>query len=563
VATAPFEVLMGTVRANDLFLAGAVVAGLVVLVYLDRRPVLQGALLAVFFWFGTYVKVWAFYFLPALAVYYASRFVRESAWRSVSSFAAVSLLLHGGTGLFWKQTIGVYFPFLFYYPPTGLIPGDALGAAFGRYPGMLLGGSEFGTTLFGVIPYLLVVLLTGKVAATWGPGRSGTGLAGLRFDRADAALCLMYGSFFVLLNFLPNRLALDGYYSVQRIFRYLTPLSFPMALHVAKMLCGVLKPGAAPSWTFAALRSGLLVGLICLNLLQAHVATRPGREYRRAFQGMLASVDARRPPALLAESWMGSFLRSVYLRPSDVHVVTPSARVNSARDHEAWLEQHQANLPAGAMLITGLGSYVHYGPHMEGFKLRHFSRPLHPHWELVGDYGLLTYLPLPEHARLWRLSAPITESAIDARDGLVDDAHSTEPGALHDLGMRAFDGQDYPRARRYFEAVIQRTRGPALDARYFRAVTFFREGNWRATIREFEHLLTIQPGHRWTAAAHWHIARALQELGDEPGARWHFQQVIERFPTDTHLVALSREGLRSMTKAEGRVPRWWRLLRAP
>ena len=125
--------------------------------------------------------------------------------------------------------------------------------------------------------------------------------------------------------------------------------------------------------------------------------------------------------------------------------------------------------------------------------------------------------------------------------------------------MRAFDRLDYPRARRYFAMAFQGGAEASSDARYFYAVSFFREYDWMAAVREFEHILKSQPGSRWTAAAHCHMAKALQELADEHGARLHFQYVVDHHPNDRPLVKLSQEGLESFqVAAEGMVSRlWW------
>src|SRR5580765_534769 len=82
VASAPFEVVLGTLRANDIYLAWALAGGFVLLIFLEDRPVLQGIGLAVCLWFGFYVKLWAVYVLPPLAVYY----VVGRRWRATLSF---------------------------------------------------------------------------------------------------------------------------------------------------------------------------------------------------------------------------------------------------------------------------------------------------------------------------------------------------------------------------------------------------------------------------------------------------------------------------------------------
>src|SRR5262249_19811350 len=98
VASAPFEVVMGAVRSNDLFLALTVGLAGVVIVRCGDRPVLAGALLAACFWYGFYVKLWAVYFLPPLGLYFLIR--RD--WSGLASFTVASALLHGATLVFWK-----------------------------------------------------------------------------------------------------------------------------------------------------------------------------------------------------------------------------------------------------------------------------------------------------------------------------------------------------------------------------------------------------------------------------------------------------------------------------
>src|SRR5258705_2463603 len=93
VATAPFEVMLGTLRTNDLYLGGAVAFGFAALVLFEDRPVWQGVLLALCVWFGFYVKLFAVYALPALGLYWlAGRPVRSAA-----AFVAPSPVAHGPT----------------------------------------------------------------------------------------------------------------------------------------------------------------------------------------------------------------------------------------------------------------------------------------------------------------------------------------------------------------------------------------------------------------------------------------------------------------------------------
>src|SRR5438034_10580153 len=76
IAAAPFEILMGTVRANDVILAWLVGLAMAALVVLEDRPVRQGLAVALLGWLALYVKLWGVYLLPALGVSYP-----VEAWR--------------------------------------------------------------------------------------------------------------------------------------------------------------------------------------------------------------------------------------------------------------------------------------------------------------------------------------------------------------------------------------------------------------------------------------------------------------------------------------------------
>ena len=241
VVSAPFEVLAGTLRVNDLFLGLAMALGLWALVRFEERPLLQGLAVALCLWFGFYVKLWAVYVLPALGVYYLA----ERRWRGLAAVTVASLVIHGATCAFWHAKVGSYLPFIEAHAVNWAVPRDRLVEVFLTYPKLIFqGSSEFGTTLFGAVPYLLLALLLVKVLAT---ALRVPASSPLRLDRADRMLLVLWGSFFLLLDFFPNGFQFDAYYSVPRIFRYITPMSFPMTLHAAKLLLDVTRrPGRRP-----------------------------------------------------------------------------------------------------------------------------------------------------------------------------------------------------------------------------------------------------------------------------------------------------------------------------
>ena len=397
VASAPFEVLIGTARVNDLYLEAALAFSLLLFVRLQRRPVMQGTAVALCLWYAFYVKLWAVYALPALAWWYRGIADRVARRRGVGAFVAASAVLHGATCAYWKARLDTWVPFVHSHAANWAVSRAEFPRMLRLYPDMILRGSEFGTTLFGAVPYLLLALF---VAKTVGTVRRSTRFG---LDRADGMLAVLWGSFLVLLELFPNGFSASTYYSVPRIFRYLAPISFPMALHVAKMLLDVARlPRLAAVSPLATL--AVMAPFLAVNLRQVDEATRPGQQYHAAFTAVLDTVRRERPPALVADALIASWIQGFYAPTWRHHVnVKILHQTYASTQYEDWLRTREQTLPEGTLLLTGLAGYVHYGAHAEGMRLRFFRAPLGPNWRLVHEFGVLSYEPWPEPVRLWRL----------------------------------------------------------------------------------------------------------------------------------------------------------------
>ena len=547
IAAAPFDVLLGGLRANDVILAWLVGLAIVALVVLDERPVRQGLAVALCGWLGFYVKIWVVYFFPALGTHYLVEAWRRGRWRGGVAFALTSLVLHGATCAFWKWRLGSWLPFISSHAATYPVsPGD-LARVLRIYPDQLLHGSEYGTTLFGSVPYLvalgLALKLVGTVARRFG--------VAYRMDARDWALLGCYASFFLLLNFFPNSFAFDRYYSTPRIFRYLAPLSFPMTLHLAKMVLD-LSPARAGSLTVVA-----LVALTGWNLRQTAEAAAPSRAYRAVLMAVIHDVRERRPPMLVAEYWTSYFLSSVYLKDLAREIqVVPPILTYAARDYEAWLQRRQSDLVPGTLLLSGVGSCVHYGAHQDGFRLALFQSGLHPAWKVLKEYGPLAYIPRPEPVRLWQLTEPIPGPP----------AARVESGAgaeeLFKTGMARFEQQKYPEAASYFLTVT--TDFPAStfaeDALYFHTICFYREERWWETIRGFEELVRRYPEGRYVSGAYYHIGMSYAALGDRDRAREAFEIQRRKFPQMEPLGRVAADEIAMLDAEGGLLGRLWRWL---
>src|SRR5262249_45577169 len=238
---------------------------------------------------------------------------------------------------------GTFVPFIETHAANWPVPRSQLAFVFSQYPDMILKGTELRSTLFGAVPYLVIGLLAVKAVVSLLPRRFASPL---RFDRADAVLAVFYGSFFLLLNFFPNGFHLDHYYSVPRIFRYLTPISFPMALHVAKMGLDVSRVGVGVRWP-SPVALLLFVPLLALNVYETDEAMRPGQIYRAAFMSVLRDVRALKPPRLVADALIASWARDLYLEQRDGIEVSILAQTYKPEEYEKWIREHEDTLPDG------------------------------------------------------------------------------------------------------------------------------------------------------------------------------------------------------------------------
>lgn len=539
VATAPFEVVLGTCRTNDLVLAGAFGIGFTALVLLERRPWWQGAGVALALWFGFYVKLWAVYALPALGLYA----LVGRRWRASLAFVGTSAVLHGVTVAYWKSRLGTYTPFIDTHAANYPVLAKDLMLEWGRYVRMVFIGSEFGTTLFGLVPWVLVALLAWRLVRR-------------RLDRADRLLLGYWGIVFLLIEFFPNGFTFDRYYTVPRIFRYLAPISFPVALHAAKLVLDVTRRWRA-AWTTAA--AGVLVGL---NLVGAMEATLPGRIFRDSLYRVIHEIERIAPPRVVAEITLGYWFNALYLDPDvvETEVETPP-EIYDPREVERWVRNAAPRWPTGTLLVTGLGNYVHYGAHAQSLRLAWFDGPLDDRWELVGEYGVLSYLPRPEVARLWRLRRGLAASA--PRDERDDPAppDPTDPGMRATAGRLLFEAGQYRTARAHFRVLMDADGPLAQDATFFYAASFFRQEQWARARREFKRLLKRYPTGRWVSAAHWHVAICDLRSGRARRARARFAYLTRHAARDPVTAANARsELLRLARRREGWLVRTWHRL---
>ncbi len=407
ISSAPFEVLIGGLRANDLIFSWILSIAILFFIILEKKPIFQGIITGFLLWIAFYVKLWVVYVFPVLFIYYMFQLIRKGWIKGALSCFITSFLLHLITSIYWKIRIGGFLPFITNHAATYPVNKSYLKTLFMIYPNFLFNGSEFSTTLFGIIPSLLIFLICIKIFLIFFSKKLLK--INYKFDKLDYILFSYYVTFFLLLNFFPNTFKFDQYYSAPRIFRYLTPLSFPMTLHIVKLILDFSEFSNKYIFKFKKeiiqriILLLLFVSLIFLNIIQVKEATLPGRIYRESILKIIRDIKLLSPPKIIPEAWLSFFLREIYLKDVDADIVT-IYDTHHVTEYETWLNKHQSGFPNGTVLITGLGSCVHYGGHQSGFRLNYFKDELDTSWKLYREYNNLTYLPSPETTKLWILS---------------------------------------------------------------------------------------------------------------------------------------------------------------
>jgi tetratricopeptide (TPR) repeat protein len=100
-----------------------------------------------------------------------------------------------------------------------------------------------------------------------------------------------------------------------------------------------------------------------------------------------------------------------------------------------------------------------------------------------------------------------------------------------------FDKSRYTEARAHYRVLMNGNSAEREDARFFYAVSFYRQEKWARAAHEFKHLIAHFPHGRWVAAAHWHLALCDLRRGRSRRARARFAYIVRRFPNDAVTAA--------------------------
>ena len=179
---------------------------------------------------------------------------------------------------------------------------------------------------------------------------------------------------------------------------------------------------------------------------------------------------------------------------------------------------------------------------------------------------MLTYLPRPEPARLWRLRGTATVAADGPlpREDVSSLADVNDFVALTRDGMARYQKEDYAGARVYFRKIIDDFPDRAEDAVFFYAASFFRQSDWPRARKEFKRLAIKYRHSRWTPAAYWHIATCDRNLGDSRHAQERLEYLVAHHADDPLSASRASADLKMLRmRREGLLGRLWRAWAAP
>lgn len=367
LASSPFEIVLGTLRANDLITAFFLFLSIYLLFANTNKNRSFGLISGALFQLALWSNLWALYFVPGLIVLFL--FYRDR----LKYFLASTVVLFITVSIFFKYLAQTYFPYYDFAQTAYPIDPSHLPSLFLQYPKLLFIGSEFGTTLFGWAPYLLSLLLLVRFR---------------KLVRLDLIIFSIYFLFFVFLNFMTNRLDTEQYFSVARIFKYLAPLSPFLHLHLSRLILD-LKPTKT-----------VLAILIFANLLAAAEATAPGRSFNRSTKLVVDTLSQTCPPAVIIEYWQSYVFRSMYLKKACPSTEVQHLSIFTSTDYEKWIKENEPQIKTDSVLVTGLNSYTHYGCRNCGFVLDKFSKGLSPLWYQTHEFTNKEYAT-PEPIRIW------------------------------------------------------------------------------------------------------------------------------------------------------------------
>jgi tol-pal system protein YbgF len=128
----------------------------------------------------------------------------------------------------------------------------------------------------------------------------------------------------------------------------------------------------------------------------------------------------------------------------------------------------------------------------------------------------------------------------DEMDGGAPDSASVgeapaptgSPDVLYATGKQAFDQQDYDRAARHFQQLLNRyPQAPQADnAQFWIGEIFYQQRNFEEAILAYQQVIETYPDGNKLVAALLKQGFAFSSLGDKDNARLILQELLNRFP---------------------------------
>jgi tetratricopeptide (TPR) repeat protein len=496
LAVHPFDVLTSTLFVNDI--PFSLYAGLAMLFFLlgirteNRESHINFILSAFFIWWSYMTKMWGLFTIPIFAAY---SLIHYRKWKgmlifylSLISFFILSFLLdYCLTGDFFG-----------YYHAELRIAGlwEVTKDTLLEYPRLMFLPNWYGKLFHGIYCWLTVPAL---IAAAFHWRKT-----------YFPALWLML--IFLTMEFMPQKVDFNAWYSQARIFRYLSVIVIPSCLILAFSAEAILRRRQN-------IGIGILLIFIATALLQGYSLTLPSRDAYDDVRNAVRKVLTFPEKPIYSDYMMMSHLERFHFG------YERSERVRSTREENIGKREIEFLKIRNAYVITGGARNPYYGCNHCIANIGDFGVP--DHWELLWISDKPSAPWRKEPLRIWEVG----ESAdSEQKISQYEKIHK-----LYEIGKQQFSEGNYTQAHELLGKLL----GTAIQsnvkpqALWYYGITLMRLNDPKSALKEFNKWLIRYHGHELESEVYYHIGVCYRDTGQIKKAVNAFEYVLEKFPNSS------------------------------
>ena len=311
-------------------------------------------------------------------------------WRQWAFFWGSMLLLVGAicvADYFYSEHFFRWYWFNNFF--HGADVSDRLRQVWMALPKYLFHKSEYGTWMFGITGWIAMAGVLAAVVCLI-----------MKKARAGASVILLGFLMLLIIEFMPHKLTLKGYYSHWRVFRYLAYVVPAIYLPAAFFIEMLFRMKPRRVWTSLAVV--LLVIVVGINAYQTPRVTRASCDAMRDGRALIKYLKNNPPPQGLtihADQWKCDRLKTMW------HPQVTTHKLDHHSHYPPTPEERQKVLGSieDAIVITGGAGLAWYGS--LGYILNLVDAQFDPpaNWELLFEREAQEEVWRREPMRVWRV----------------------------------------------------------------------------------------------------------------------------------------------------------------